>query len=275
MKQTWREALFKIVPALYLAGLWPANGQQPLYNKPPMQPRIAPGSAFNNPGIDLSGIQPATNLQSSRLSLNDRTGAAVFGAAKNRGIINSDGSWMGVAILAMWAYLDYFVDDASGSQANGIQYRLDASVFLPQAQPGYAGTTKGTPAQAEYDFLMHFYLPLVYRYYGDLADPAFGGSIALRDHIINDLLGGATRSGIPGGRRVAGRADAHEFEFVHVDSTVDVSETENHLLGINAARYLVNQLLFQRTCRRSTMTRTWCAPGCPIIGSQTRSWTYS
>jgi hypothetical protein len=54
--------------------------------------------------------------------------------------------------------LDDFIDDP---QQTRIGDRLAVSAQLANAQPGYAGTTEGTKAQAEYDFLMHYYLPLV------------------------------------------------------------------------------------------------------------------
>ncbi len=36
-------------------------------------------------------------------------------------------------------------------------------------------------------------------------------------------------------------------EYIHITDVVDIPETENHLLGIETARYLANQLLYQRT----------------------------
>jgi hypothetical protein len=229
-----------------------AQAQQPLYNKLPIQPIPPPPTAIGDPWIDFSWISPTTDIPSSRQNFNNRAAAAIIGAEQNRAIVGADGGYFGVGILARWAYLDYFDDPPTGASD-----RQAVTAQLAHAQPGLAGTTEGTPAQKEYDFLMHYYIPLVYRYYDDLADPTFGGSTALRDHLVNDLLGGATRSGTPSGRRVAGRADAHEFDYLHETASgpfgigtidiFDVPETENHLLGINAARYLVNQLLFQRS----------------------------
>ena len=77
--------------------------------------------------------------------------------------------------------------------------------------------------------VLNFYIPVVYKYYNDLPDN-------VREHIINVLLS------------VRGPLTGHESEYIAIPIVgTYIPETENHLFLIETARYLTNQILYQRT----------------------------
>ena len=105
----------------------------------------------------------------------------------------------------------------------GIPHRSDTVASLLKQLAGPTGTG------GDYDFLLNFYIPLLYKYYQDLPD-------SVNEHIINVLL------------NVHGPLTAHESEYkVILPVGTYVPETENHLFTIEIARYLTNQILYQRT----------------------------
>jgi hypothetical protein len=97
--------------------------------------------------------------------------------------------------------------------------------------------------EGNYDMAQMWLLPLAYRYYDRLTDPA-------REHLIRVLLATGrihrpneddivTSGGAPNDWSRAGYVSPAGFH-------IRMGETENHILTIHTARYLTNQLLYQR-----------------------------
>jgi hypothetical protein len=181
--------------------------------------------------------------------------------------------------LAAMAYLDYF----PAADELGRFLRAMVSEAVLAAEPSWCGTYGPgiesplvTNPEGNYEFRQMCLVSVVYRYYAHL-------SPASRDHLILELLGNGrinrphigedpTAGGSPNDWRRAGFAELSDLpdqvpdgwqaalgilldplEFL-VDTTPagdtkigDAGETENHILGIATARYLTNQLLYQRT----------------------------
>jgi hypothetical protein len=189
---------------------------QPLYiNVPPVKqppPRIDPTSEIILG--DLTNANYATSVADAKFKFPARAAAAIYHAA-NVDIKNLGGADYGIAILAKWAYQDYFDGPA------GDAHRNQTVSSLLQQRAGQTGTG------GDYDILLNLYLTLLYKYYNDLQKKG------VSEHIINELL------------NVHGPLDKHESEYDN--GVVNVPETENHLYMIETARYLTNQLLYQRT----------------------------
>lgn len=151
--------------------------------------------------------------------------------------------------LAEMAYLDFFPGQF-GSEWMWV------SEVIPHCKPGWVGTfgpgvdelaLVGDWPEGNYDMAQMHLLMMAYRYYDELTPQA-------REHLINELLQKGTL-------HRPGHDDTHTSGSVPVDweraGTVEVpiigtditqiGETENHILMILTARYLSNQLLFQRT----------------------------
>ncbi|HEY0174215.1 MAG TPA: hypothetical protein VGB98_24580 [Pyrinomonadaceae bacterium] len=149
--------------------------------------------------------------------------------------------------LALLAYLDYFPDNPRV----GLGLRSMVSRAILAASPGWCGTfgpgvdglfsLKG--AEGNYDMSEMHLVAMAYRHYDDL-------SPAARDHLIRQLLANGrihrpneddtfTRDSNPNDWGRAGFVSPLGFH-------VEVGETENHILMIQTARYLTNQLLYQR-----------------------------
>lgn len=146
--------------------------------------------------------------------------------------------------LAAMAYKDYFPSDPQGQVL-----RDKASQAIMGAWPGWCGTfgpgvndfiDVGTdPPSGDYDMNEMHILPLIYAYYDELTPDA-------RERVIVELLKNGqmqrpnedptyTSEGAPNDWRRAG--------FI---LGTGIPETENHVLMIATARYLTNQLLYQR-----------------------------
>jgi len=162
--------------------------------------------------------------------------------------------------LAALAYLEFFPYDHSDT-ARFLRAKVSNAIL--RAEPGYCGTF-GAPSEAaasglmlafsafvdtssagqgNYDLTQMHLLQIAYRYYDDL-DPA------AQDLLINVLLatGRIHRPGqddiVTSGGAPNDWARAGHIEFLsHV---FRIGETENHILQIHTARYLTNQLLYQR-----------------------------
>jgi hypothetical protein len=213
-----------------------------LYRKAPVEKKFKPQDVMRltsdgepkdlRDSIYLDQVPPAFTVVDSRKNFDKRTAAAIRVIA---GAPVGNYEDYGTTLLASFAYQDYF-DDPS----NSFLYRSEAVQSLKRAEAGEIGTN------GDYDVLLQFYVTLVYRYYDDLAsitcDPISGtcgaGNVNLADHIVNDLLS------------VRGPLDPHESEYERchvIVSLCSIPETENHLLMIETARYLTNQLLYSRT----------------------------
>lgn len=149
--------------------------------------------------------------------------------------------------LALLAYEDYF----PANPRLGRALRLMVSRAVLSASPGWVGTfgpgVDGTfslkGAEGNYDMSEMHLLPMVYRHYDDL-------SPAARELLITQLLARGrdhrprkddtfTSGGNPDDWSRAGFISPAGMH-------IDIGETENHILMIQTARYLTNQLLFQR-----------------------------
>ena len=152
--------------------------------------------------------------------------------------------------LGVMAYEDYFPNASNVSRL-----RPMVSDAIMKASPGWCGTfgpdvnDHGSGKyEGNYDMSEMWMLPLAYAYY-DLLTPA------ARDRLITTLLGrgrihrasisGAhdvfTSGGAPNDWSCAGYVSEGPIKLK------DIPETENHVLMIATARYLTNQLLYQRS----------------------------
>ena len=148
--------------------------------------------------------------------------------------------------LAMLAYPDFF---GSGRVAQAV-----VSEAILASNPGWCGTFgPGVDSatdlafqvvpEGNYDMAQMHLLPMAFRYYDELTPDA-------REHLIASLLAGGTIHG-------PGNDDTHTSGFFRetwsragmvspLGLKKNIGETENHILMIMTARYLTNQLLYQR-----------------------------
>jgi hypothetical protein len=217
----------------------PAYPPAPLYNPP--HPRSFQASDFSPVAgnISLISAPPATDVANADRTFDARAAAAIAYAAAQPLDPTDNGQGYQDTLLAKWAYFDYFNVDPS--------YRMAAAASIGTHTPALEGTDYGLSGTTfggdndQYDFTLNYYIPLVYRYYQSLSDAG------VADYIINTLIGQASRSGLPTGRPAVGSVSSTWSEYIHLPGVVDVPESENHLLGILAANYLGNQLVYQRT----------------------------
>jgi hypothetical protein len=156
--------------------------------------------------------------------------------------------------LAAMAYVDYFPDAPKASLLRPL-----VSEAIMAASPGWCGTF-GPDVDSEghqnysgdYDMTLMFLLPLVYGFYDQLKD--------VREKLITDLLnnGRIRRASLDdtiiGGGAPNDWSRAGQARFAGIGVT-DIPETENHVLMIAAARYLTNQLMYQR--HQADSLSTW------------------
>ena len=150
--------------------------------------------------------------------------------------------------LAVMAYPDYFPE-----WGNPHSLRRLVSDAIMAAHPGWCGTfgpgvdgafdVAGNFPEGNYDMSEMHLLQIAYRYYDEL-------SPAAQDLLIEVLLATGTVHR-PGDDDVvtSGRVpeDWSRAGFVSPGGIhVRIGETENHILMIHTARYLTNQLLYQR-----------------------------
>jgi hypothetical protein len=152
--------------------------------------------------------------------------------------------------LAAMAYADYFHDNAAGQPL-----RDKVSDAIMQAVPGWCGTfgpgvtgaislLDSNRTEGNYDITQMHLLPLAYCFFDELHSDAaerlittlLARGLIQRPNDDDTFTSGVTPN------------DWSRAGFVSPDSVhVDISETENHVLMIACARYLTNQLLYQRT----------------------------
>ena len=149
--------------------------------------------------------------------------------------------------LALLAYEDYFPANPRLGQA----LRLMVSRAVLSAASGWAGTfgpgADGSfsleGAEGNYDMSEMHLLPMVYRHYHDLTPAA-------RERLITQLLacGRVHRPNVDDTFTSRGNPnDWNRAGFISpLGYHISIGETENHILMIQTARYLTNQLLFQR-----------------------------
>ncbi len=152
--------------------------------------------------------------------------------------------------LAVMAYPDYF------PAATNEDRRAMVSEAIVVADPGWCGTfgpgvhrtdLLGDFAEGNYDMAQMHLIPLIYNYYDELTPNA-------REHLINELLQHGTihRPGDQDDIYTSGEVpvdwmDAGEVTAPIIGDLKSIGETENHILMILTARYLCNQLLYQRS----------------------------
>ena len=158
--------------------------------------------------------------------------------------------------LAALAYLEFFPYDKSAKRLGPL-----VSEAILGAQPGYCGSFGSPPAstdyfilisdlvdasdsgQGNYDLSQMHLLQIAYRYYDFLTEDA-------QDRLINVLLatGRIHRPGqddiVTSGRVPNDWGRAGHIPFL--TRILRIGDTENHILQIHTARYLTNQLLYQR-----------------------------
>ena len=192
--------------------------------------------------------------------VDDVTGAVPAGAEEGKGLYGQrdllemkwyggEANWIHVPRpkgLALMAYADYFPD----TRFKGLRAMVSEAILA--AAPGWAGTfgpgVDGAMSldgyEGNYDMTTMHLLPLVYRYYDELTPQA-------REHLIKELLGRGRvhRPRTPETFTSGGTPDDWiRAGFISpLGNKVVIGETENHLFMILAARYLTNQLLYQRT----------------------------
>jgi hypothetical protein len=161
--------------------------------------------------------------------------------------------------LAAMAYPDYFpeidvVTDPNDITA-GTRLRRMVSEAILAARPGWCGTFgpgvdslydfigDDDPLEGNYDMSQMHLLQIAYRYYDELSPEA-------RELLIRVLLAmGRIHRPDADDIVTSGRVpeDWSRAGHIHVLSTkIRIGETENHILTIHTARYLTNQLLYQR-----------------------------
>ena len=148
--------------------------------------------------------------------------------------------------LAAMAYPDYF------PEANADYLRRMVSEAILAARPGWCGTfgpgvdpisVLGDHYDGDYDMSQMHLLPIAYRYYDELSPEA-------QEHLITQLLAAGrihrvglddtlTHGPMPNDWSRAGLID-------ELGLHIRIGETENHNLAIVTARYLTNQMLYQR-----------------------------
>ncbi|MDQ1473216.1 MAG: hypothetical protein QOJ99_4696 [Bryobacterales bacterium] len=157
------------------------------------------------------------------------------------------GQDFGTIMLAKMAYQDYFFIGPGhnpGASSSSASFRRQVEEFVSAEQPGPVGSpitqdvlddVSGLVPSAcipdaksgDYDVVLTAYLTLYYKYYDVL-------SSTTRDHVFKDLL------------TQRGKYDLGE-RYVSNLCLAIVPETENHRLMIQAAKYLTNQLYFQKS----------------------------
>ena len=153
-----------------------------------------------------------------------------------------------VKCLAALAYLDYFPDAQAGNLRDLVSQALVA------AGPGWCGTfgpgvgstdlvLKKHLLEGNYDMSLMHLIPIAYRYFDEI-------SPAAREHLITILLARGRVHRIDLNDTFTSGGAPNDWSRAGFVSPLGLhkrlGETENHILMINTARYLANQLLYQR-----------------------------
>jgi hypothetical protein len=179
-------------------------------------------------GLDLGKIQPAGSVAQAHAGFDDRTAAALLlnacGLLPHSGYRNEEN--YGLMLHAKLAYADYFdTDHCPGREVNNRDEAVAS--LLRQHVESKTGTTidriPGLYRTGEYDALLAQYVAIASRHASALGPQAL-------DHLLSELLNQ--------------RGPLDESQLTIPGFT---PETENHVMLIESARYLTNQLLFARS----------------------------
>ena len=175
--------------------------------------------------VNMQDVTPSASVADAKAQFAQRAAAAIIRNASMAlpRSINEFAEDYGARSLAKMAYLDYFPRDGR----RGSDYRKEAiQSLLRQKVTAKSGTTGSFPLlrTGEYDVALMALTALVYKYYHELGPHA-------QNHIINNLL------------NKRGKFDPEDLRPY---APKPIPETENHVLNIETARYLTNQLLWRR-----------------------------
>lgn len=222
-----------------------SNKTQPVEKNDPrnFMPTVDGIAIFPVEDIYLVHVQSAKSVEEAQDRFSDRAAAAILYAASLPLPASgaTDEQNFGLRIVAKAAYHDYFIGpDQVPGRAVDLSHEVDTALVnrgfkspssTCRETAGRVGSSADTDkpislhVHGEYDQLLTAYLKLYYKYYDWL-------SSAARECIFTELLS------------VRGKYDDSERNFVDVD-VIQIPETENHRLMIQAAKYLTNQLYFQ------------------------------
>jgi hypothetical protein len=213
-----------------------------------------PLSTFANVPLDdfariLTLVPPANSISDAKATFDKRAAAAVLYHAclplpPKMFEAEQDST---ARVLAYLAYPDYFqTDGLVPVKGRTKATRKDANDWLlRQTIESRAGTSGDWPSKrtGEYDVALTGLIAIVYKHY-PLLTPA------VQNHIINNLLN--IRGPLDPLDAWPYRKDLRDDDAIRniLASTnpvnLAVPETENHLMMIESARYLTNQLLYRR-----------------------------
>lgn len=175
---------------------------------------------------DFTRINPATSIQESKASFDDRLAALIFKRACQPlpyTLYRNEENGTEI-LIAKLAFADYFQSDRCPGTDTDLRAEANAWI-MKQTPQSHTGTSNDSiPFRTgELDVALNGMMPVIFKLYHTLTPEA-------ANHIIDTFL---NRRGPmdPG--------DLHVFNVV--------PESENHLNMTETARYLTNQILFQRT----------------------------
>lgn len=189
----------------------------------------ADGDAIPNrqPALIVSHLPPVQTVAESQDQFDRRTAAAIlFHACQPlpHTIFRNEGNY-GVIALAKLAYPDYFDSDRLPGQTRPVREEVITSLRWQEVGSKAGTSQEGIPKRTgEYDVALTMLTAIVYRHYEDLPPD-------VQNHLIHGLL------------NKNGPFDPYDALPFH---PLPVPETENHLLMIEVARYLTNQVLHRR-----------------------------
>jgi hypothetical protein len=250
------------------------DSAHPLYCRP-KQARVDDEIESDGVHIDLSHVHmepfgDSNSVSEANRLFDKRAAAAVSTATQAKDFLEKqdfDGKAPTINIatvkcLAALAFPDFFPNN---SAADGLRVQVTQAIMA--ASPGWCGSfgpgVDGTIDVADifskheegnYDMSQMHLLQIAYRYYDFLVPEA-------REHLVQDLLARGrirrpnkedifTSGAAPDDWMRAGFLEVPlpvigDLLGIHV-KVKRIGETENHILTIHTARYLTNQLLYQR-----------------------------
>jgi hypothetical protein len=190
--------------------------------RPPKKVGSTETSLKNQDRIYLTKVPPASSVSDSQARFDQRAATAIlYNACQS--LPSGMGEDYGVRVLARLAYPDYFSFDPVVRKRPPRQEAIES--LLHQKIESKSGTTAPFPTKrtGDYDINLTFLTAVIYKYYHVLTPDA-------RNHIV-DLLN---------------KRGPYDPEDAWPFKPLPIPESENHLMMIETARYLTNQLLYRR-----------------------------